>query len=156
MLIQCPRVSVVTITTDFPALIFPEDKVNKSSETPRRTKGTNTKFPNHIEYIYSTTSKKMPAEFGGEKTSTARKTTESILLFTQEEGIQRDNNESERNAESAERKTEWGKEREREDSFTGSAKQWSNITKYSINNIHKDPRLRTDLCQKFSANALCF
>lgn len=98
----------------------------------------------------------MPAEFGGEKTSTARKTTESILLFTQEEGIQRDNNESERNAESAERKTEWGKEREREDSFTGSAKQWSNITKYSINNIHKDPRLRTDLCQKFSANALCF
>lgn len=52
---------------NFPALIFPEDKVNKSSETPRRTKGTNTKFPNHTEYIYSTTSKKMPAEFGGEK-----------------------------------------------------------------------------------------
>lgn len=68
MLIQCPRVSAVTVTTDFPALIFPEDKVNKSSETPRRTKGTNTKFPNHIEYIYSTTSKKKcPLSLGEKK-----------------------------------------------------------------------------------------
>lgn len=50
----------------------------------------------------------MPAEFGGEKTLTARKTTESILLFTQEEGIQWDNNERAREKcrERAERKTE--------------------------------------------------
>lgn len=44
----------------------------------------------------------MPAEFGEEKTLTAIKTTESILLFTQEVGIQQDNNERERNAERGE------------------------------------------------------
>lgn len=38
----------------------------------------------------------MPAEIGEEKTSTAIKTTESILLFTQEVGIQQDNDERER------------------------------------------------------------
>lgn len=38
----------------------------------------------------------MPAEFREEKTLTAIKTTESILLFTQEVGIQQDNNKRER------------------------------------------------------------
>lgn len=38
----------------------------------------------------------MPAEFREEKTLTARKTTESILLFTQEVGIQQDNNKRKR------------------------------------------------------------
>lgn len=44
----------------------------------------------------------MPAEFGEEKTSTAIKTTESILLFTQEVGIQQDNDEREKNVERGE------------------------------------------------------
>lgn len=48
----------------------------------------------------------MPAEFGEEKTLTAIKTTESILLFTQEVGIQQDNNEREREEREEERKTE--------------------------------------------------
>lgn len=49
----------------------------------------------------------MPADFGEEKTLTAIKTTESILLFTQEVGIQQDNNKREKNVErEKERKTE--------------------------------------------------
>lgn len=38
----------------------------------------------------------MPAEFGEEETLTAIKTTESIPLFTQEVGIQQDNNKRDR------------------------------------------------------------
>lgn len=69
----------------------------------------------------------MPAELGEEKTLTAIKTTESILLLTQEVGIQQDNNKRERE-KNVERRRDKDrlreKERERADSFTGSAKRW--------------------------------
>lgn len=55
----------------------------------------------------------MPAEILGEKELTSIKTTESILVCTQEVGT---------------RQLQQRKERG-EDSFTSSAKQWSNITK---------------------------
>lgn len=91
-------VSVVTFTTDLSAWKFPEDKsiYKKSFETPRRTKSTNTKFPYHTDTQQLW---KMLAEFGGLKTLTALKTSESILLFTQKVGIQRDNDEKEKDGE---------------------------------------------------------
>lgn len=108
------RVSVVTVTTDLPARNSPEDKVSKNPLKHQGGQKVQTpSFPNHIEYTYSTTSEKMPAEFGEEKTSTAIKTTESILLFTQEVGIQQDNDEREENVKRERRgETERGKERE--------------------------------------------
>lgn len=55
----------------------------------------------------------MPAEFGEEKTLTAIKTTESILLFTQKVGIQQ-----------GQRREREVKKREREREGTGGQLHW--------------------------------
>ena len=90
----------------------------------------------------------MLAEFGGLKTLTALKTRESILLFTQKVGIQQDNNDKEKDVERRVKK------RVRTRGQFHWLCQTSNITKYSINNIHKDHRLRADLCQKILSKCL--
>lgn len=94
-------ISVVTIATDFPASSSPEDKVKKTKtkQNPLKHQGGQkvqtpsflTTYSTHTQQLW-----KMPAESGEEKTLTAIKTTESILLFTQEVGIQQDNNERKR------------------------------------------------------------
>lgn len=126
--------SGVTSTTDFS--LFHEDKGSKIIWNTKEDKSTNIKIPNHIEYTYPTTLKKCPLRIRWRKNVDGYKDYwKHTVVHTGGRDTTGQQLEKERDREK-ERQTEGMR---REDSFTGSAKRWSNITKYSINNIHKEP-----------------
>lgn len=93
-----------------------------------------------MEYIHIlNNSEKCSLSLGKKKNVDSYKTTKSITaVHTEVRDTTGQQQEREKDVE----------RRARTRGLTASAERWSNITKYSINNIHKDQRLRADFCQQ--------